>query len=198
MRLLVEPTEAAALVAAGGLVAFPTETFYGLAVRAGDPRAIERLIAAKGREPGKPVPLIVADADDAARLFELPGDLARLAARFWPGPLTLAARPRHPLHPALLAPDGTAGVRVSSHDWARRLAAAAGGLITATSANLAGGAPQVRADRLDSQLVARLDAVLDGGETKGGAPSTVVALAPDGGFVVLRAGALTEAELRER
>ena len=187
---------AAERLRAGGLVIFPTETLYGLAALATCPAALARLVALKGREAGKALPLIAASPSQAADIAELAGAMAALAARFWPGPLTMALPPRRELPREVVDASGTVAIRVSSHPVACALAGAAGAPITATSANLAGRPPVARVSELDGALVAGVDAVLDAGACPGGAPSTIVAVA-SGRVVVLRAGAVPAAALAD-
>ena len=178
----------------GGLVAYPTETFYALGALAGDARAVQRLAHAKGRPDGKPLPLLAADLAAVEQVAVLEGAAARLAARFWPGPLTLVLPARPGLPEEVSAGTGTVGIRVPGAEVARALAREAHGPLVSTSANLAGGSPPVRAADIDAELRARLDHVLDGGATPGGLASTVVAV-EGGSLRVLRAGAVPAAEL---
>ncbi len=181
--------EAAAILRAGGIVAYPTETFYGLGALVSHHAALARLAAAKLRPGGKPLPLVAGDLAQAEAVVSLQGPLARaIAARFWPGPLSLVLPAASGLHPLLTGGTGTAAVRVPGSEVARALALAAGGAIVSTSANLDGERPPVSAGELSPALVRRLDGVLDGGPTPGGVPSTLV-LVEDGGAVrLLREG----------
>jgi L-threonylcarbamoyladenylate synthase len=180
--------QAASVIARGGLVIIPTETFYGLAALATDAAALERVAVLKGREASKALPLIAGSREQVETVARLPQPLAALAERFWPGPLTLALPPTVALSPQLLAPAGTVGVRVSSHPLARALALRAG-IITATSANLAGRSPSLAATAVDTAVTSATDLVLDAGPCPGGAASTILGL--QGGKVVLyRAGAV--------
>ncbi len=173
----------------GGLVAFPTETFYGLAADALNAAAVDRLVQAKGREASKAIACIIGEPSQRAQLCsEWPEAAQRLAARFWPGPLTLVV-PALAGIPEPLRPTGLVGLRLSSHPVARALAVGLGHPITATSANLAGGSEVTRAADLAGALVAQLDLVVDGGETAGGKGSTVLRV--DGaGLTCLREGAI--------
>jgi L-threonylcarbamoyladenylate synthase len=166
---------AASCITRGGLVVFPTETFYGLG---GDPwhsAAVERIFAIKERDLRKPLPLIAAD-DAAVRRVAArwPGVADLLARAFWPGPLTLVLAASPLLPPALHAHTGKIAVRVSSHAVARELAAAVGGLLVATSANLSGHPPCRHPDELGGKLLSQVDRVLHAGPTVGGQPSTLV------------------------
>lgn len=180
---------AAEVLRAGGLVVYPTETFYGLGALVAAPAALARLASAKLRPEGKPLPLVAADLAMARSVAAgFPEGAARLAARFWPGPLTLVL-PAAPGLPPEVAGDGTVGVRVPGSATARQLSRLAGGPLTSTSANPSGGPPVTRPQDLDPGLVSLVEAVLDGGEVPGGLPSTVVAVGPDGPRL-LRVGAV--------
>jgi len=180
----------AAVLRRGGIVVYPTETLYGLGARADDGPALERLARAKLRPEGKPLPLIAADLAQVERVAVLAGAAARVAARLWPGPLTLVLPARAGVHPAITAGTGTVGVRIPGSEVARVLAAAAGAPLVSTSANPSGGPPPSTVAALAPSLVEAVDHVLDGGPTPGGAPSTVVEIGPDGSVRVLRAGAV--------
>jgi L-threonylcarbamoyladenylate synthase len=185
---------AAAALRRGALVAYPTETFYGLGALGARPDALARLSAAKLRPEGKPLPLVAADDAAAFALWrEVPADARRLAAAFWPGPLTLVVPAAAGLPPALTH-DGAVAVRVPGLALARELSRLAGGAIVSTSANPSGGEPPSRAGALDPWLLERIDLVLDGGTTPGGLPSTVVEVGP-AGVRLLRAGAVPWSEV---
>lgn len=179
---------------AGGVVAFPTDTVYGLGAPAFNAASIERLFAIKGRQQTKAIAVLIAEPGELDKIAKDVSEPAlRLAERFWPGPLTLVL-PRHPSLPAVLSPNETIGVRVPDHAVARALLAAAGPLAV-TSANLAGGANARSADQVLAQLSGRIELVLDGGLTPGDQPSTVVDLsAPQPR--VLRAGPISEEEIK--
>ncbi len=175
---------AAAVLARGGVVAFPTESSFGLAVDALDERALARLWAVKGRPEGKPPPLLV-DGEAMAQTLvrEVPPRARAWMAAHWPGGLTLVLPARDGL-PAPLVERGYVGVRVSAHPTAAALVRAFGRPITATSANRSGEPPALTASACASLAV---DVVLDG--EAGGAPaSTVVRVHPDDRFEVLRPG----------
>lgn len=195
-RLEARIEEAGAALRRGGVVAYPTETFYGLGALAADAAAVERLARAKGRPDGKPLPLLAADLAAVEAVAVLDPGARRIAGRLWPGPLTLVLPARPGLPAAVTAGTGTVGIRVPGSEVARRLARSAGGAIVSTSANPAGGPPPSRAEDLDPGLRARLDGVLDGGPTPGGLPSTVVVL-EEGRVRVLRPGPIA-AEAVER
>ena len=176
--LAPDPAGIAAAVAVlrrGGVVAYPTDTLYGLAVDPRNDAAVERLFAVKGRDASSAIPLIAADAAMAEGVAA--GGFGpverRLASAFWPGPLTIVVPAAGGLA-AALSPRGTLGVRVPSHLVARSLSAALGACITATSANLTGRPPAVTADEVAATLGDLVDFFIDAGPAPGGAPSTVV------------------------
>ena len=172
----------------GEIVAYPTETFYGLAVDASDELALARLRELKGRAE-KAFSVLVVGAEMLARLCEPPSAKAQaLMARYWPGALTLALPARADV-PAPLVADGCVAVRESPHPLARALVRAFGGPITATSANLAGGVPATTPAEVEAALGGRC-LVLPGGTTPGGAPSTLARVRGNR-IEVLRPGAVT-------
>jgi L-threonylcarbamoyladenylate synthase len=174
-------------LARGEIVAFPTESSYGLAVDALDAAALDRLWALKQRPADKVVALIVADRAMAVPLCRaIPDVAARLMEAHWPGPLTLAL-PARPGLPAALVSEGCVAMRCSSHPVARALAAGLGRPITATSANRAGGVPAHTADEVRATFPAGC-LVLDAGPAAGGAPSTLARIGEDGRIEVLRPG----------
>ena len=172
----------------GGVVAYPTETFYGLAV---DPRssdAVRRLFALKGRPETSALTLIAADLDQARRTGAFNRTAMALAARWWPGPLTMVVPALSGLAAEALAGGTTVGLRVSGSEIARDLASAFGFCVTATSANRSGEPAAANADQVAAQLPA-VDFLLDGGAAPGGAPSTIVAVTGEAVSLV-RAGAV--------
>lgn len=180
---------------AGGVVAFPTETYYGLAVDPFNQEALSRLFALKGRAGDKPVLLIVDNPSQLSTLVaEIPPPFPLLMERFWPGPLTLVF-PGAPSLPGMLTGHrGTIGARVSSHPVARQLVRAFGRPLTATSANFSGQPAAVAAGGVLEQLGPEVDAVLDGGETPGGQGSTLLGY-QEGKVCLLRAGVIPFAEI---
>ncbi len=177
----------------GGVVAFPTDTVYGLGALANMPESIERLYNIKGREHTKAIAILIADAAQIQEIAEEPNEqVLRLARRFWPGPLTLILR-RNPDLPEILSPNGSIGIRVPDHAVARDLLRAAGPMAV-TSANLSGGENASTAEQVMEQLKERIHLILDGGETPGGVPSTVVDMTGEQPEV-LRSGPIGEAEI---
>jgi L-threonylcarbamoyladenylate synthase len=177
----------------GGVVAFPTDTVYGLGVLASQAESIERLYSIKGREQTKAIAVLIADTEQMEQISAQPNEKAtRLAQRFWPGPLTFVL-PRHPTFPEGLSPDGSIGVRVPNHPVALALLKEAGPM-GVTSANLSGKANASSAKEVLDQLDGRVHLIIDGGKTPGGVPSTVVDMSgelPN----ILRPGPISEAEL---
>ena len=160
-------------LAQGGIVLFPTDTFYGLAVDPESARAVAALFALKGRDAGVAIPLIAASRAQVDAWSGLSANASKLADAFWPGPLSLICDAPASVAPAVHGGRGTVAIRVPDHPVARLLAEALTRPITATSANQSGQPPVRRATDL-----AGIDAsslfVIDGGATPGGAPSTIV------------------------
>ncbi len=173
--------EAARLLHAGGLVAFPTETVYGLGAHALDARAAARIFAAKGRPAHDPLIVHIPARDqlsEVARPLEVAGErwLERLTQRFWPGPLTVVL-PRQPCVPALVSAGlDSVAVRVPAHPAAQALLRASGLPIAAPSANPFGYVSPTTAQHVRDQLGARVDLILDGGACPVGVESTIVTL----------------------
>jgi L-threonylcarbamoyladenylate synthase len=182
-------------LARGKLVVFPTETLYGLGADARSDAAVARLLVVRGREAGKPILVLVRDVAMAETVAaDVSEGARRLAARFWPGPLTLVLPARPGLSAALTAGSGTIGVRAPGHPVAAAIVDGLGGPVTAPSANPPGAAPPRRLDAARAYFGDRVDVYVDGGELPGGG-STVASL--DGGELrVLRQGAVSEAALR--
>lgn len=158
---------------AGGLVAFPTDTVYGVGCLAFNAAAAESLYVAKDRPASKAIPVLLGSVDDLARVaLEVTPAAARLAAHFWPGPLTLVL-PKHPDIPESVSAGGTVGVRLPDHAFARRLLQLAGPLAV-SSANRSGQPSPTTAEQVLEQLGGRVALVIDGGPTPGGVPSSVV------------------------
>jgi len=183
-------SRAAVMIRAGELVAYPTETFYGLAADPRNPQSVDRIFEAKGRPEKMALPLIAADR--AAVLMcvsELSGTAERLAAAFWPGALTLVLPASRELPRRLLGGGVTVGVRISSHPIAAALARAVGGPIVATSANRSGRPAVTSAAEVAAELGDAVAMILDGGPTHGGQASTVLDLTREPPAVI-RSGAV--------
>jgi L-threonylcarbamoyladenylate synthase len=167
--------EAVRVLCEGGVVAFPTETFYGLGADARNETAVEKIFRIKGRNFRNPISVIVASDREVIPLVEeIPAAAQILMKTFWPGPLTLVFRASSSVLPRLTADTGKIGIRVSSHPLARLLAGGLGGPLTATSANLSGGPECSSADAVIRALGELPGSVIDGGETPGGKGSTIL------------------------
>ena len=174
------------LIRSGELVAFPTDTVYGLGAQAFSLQAIQKLFQVKNREPNRAIPILLGGLDQLDLVTVSMGYMAlRLAEVFWPGPLTLVV-PRHPSLPDIIAPGNTIGIRMPDHPLALSLLGMSGPLAT-TSANLSGASSPQTAQEVRIQLNRRIPLILDGGRTPGGVPSTVVSCT-DKEPVVLRHG----------
>jgi L-threonylcarbamoyladenylate synthase len=164
----------------GGIVAFPTETFYGLAVDPLNPLALNHLFSLKQRDTRKPILTLADDRESLSSLvLNVPSIYERLMEEFWPGPLTLIFQARVNLPSLLTAGTSTIGVRQSSHPFARQLLRAFGRPITATSANISGHAAAIDAYEVKVQFGSKIDIVFDGGRTPGIGGSTIVGLDGD-------------------
>jgi L-threonylcarbamoyladenylate synthase len=162
------------IIARGGLLAFRTDTFYGLGASPFDVEAVRAVNDLKGRE-GKPILVVISDAAQADRLIARRSKLFDLlAARFWAGALTLVATAREELPAELTAGTGTVGVRLPADEDVREFVRACGGALTATSANRAGEPPARSAGEVARAFPTGLDLIVDGGETHAAEPSTVV------------------------
>ena len=158
----------------GGLVAVPTETFYGLGVNPFDKAALERLSLVKGRPEGKPILVLVSSIRDVLSFVErIPSAASVLMEAFWPGALTILFPAQASIPAALTAGTGQVGLRVSSCGPLRELLARVGPL-TGTSANRTGASPAQTAHQVDDALGEEVDIIIDAGTTPGGLPSTVV------------------------
>jgi L-threonylcarbamoyladenylate synthase len=188
--------KAVAILAAGGVVAFPTETFYGLAADARNERAVERIFEIKGRSFNNPLALIISRADDLRLLTDyVPAAAKTLMTAFWPGPLTILFKASPAVSPRLTAGTGKIGVRISSHPIAQALVARMGRPVTATSANLSGGKECITAVEVRGQMANVNLPVIDGGPTPGGRGSTFLDATVDPP-VLLREGAISDATIR--
>lgn len=180
---------AVAALERGEVVCLPTESSYGLAADLRAPAALARVTELKrGRPADSPFPLVAGSVEDARALARTwPAEADRLAALYWPGPLTLVVPARPELPAEVVGHGGGVGVRVSSHPIARALARALGRPISATSANRAGEPPATTLDEARAVFGAELSIYLDGGRCDG-VPSTVVVVGEDGGLRLVRRG----------
>jgi L-threonylcarbamoyladenylate synthase len=202
MRIIAAPsaadpslTEAVDCLRRGGLVAYPTDTLYGLGAAAGDDGAVRRLFQAKNRPLDDPLPILVASVEAAQEIAQMEPSLPlRLASHFWPGGLTLVL-PREPgFHSLALAGGDTVAVRVPNHPVPLGLIQELGQPLTGTSANVSGGRAPLTAADVAAQLGERIDIIIDGGQCPGGMESTVLDLTGESPRL-LREGAISRAEL---
>lgn len=186
-------SEAAAILRAGGLVAFPTETVYGLGADAANPLAVARIYEAKGRPQFNPLIAHVLSVADAEAHAALPANARKLAEAFWPGPFTLVVTRRAESSVCELACAGlsTIALRAPSHPMARELLAEFGGPVVAPSANRSGHVSATTAAHVSADLAGRVDLVLDGGASPIGLESTIVAVDDAGAATLLRPGAIS-------
>jgi L-threonylcarbamoyladenylate synthase len=190
--------EAARTLAAGGLVAFPTETVYGLGADATNGQAVARLYAAKGRPSFNPLIAHVTDAGAARRLARFDDNAERLAAALWPGPLTLVMPKTHDCPVAELATAGldTIAVRVPDHPVARALITAVGRPLVAPSANRSGHVSPTSAAHVAADLGGSIDLIVDGGPTRVGVESTIIACLAEQP-VLLRPGGIARTAIEQ-
>jgi L-threonylcarbamoyladenylate synthase len=193
--VIVSLAQAVALLARGELVAYPTETVYALGADAFQAGALARLLAAKGRSAERGLSLLIRDAAELSRISPgLPAAASRLAARFWPGPLTLVVPVADPVFAPVATPLGV-GFRCSPQPSAAALARAAPRPVVSTSCNRSGEPPCATAAAVEARFGKEL-AILGGEPASGLAPSTVVGVAADGALRLLRVGDLDFAALR--
>ncbi|GHU95681.1 L-threonylcarbamoyladenylate synthase [Candidatus Desulfovibrio trichonymphae] len=176
-----DAASAAECLRGGGVLIFPTETFYAIGCLAADTRAVSLIYRAKRRPAKRPLPILAADARQADTVAQLSAAPAKLFSRFWPGPLTVLLPARASLAAPLVNDAGKIAIRVTSHPLAAELSRRSGGVLTASSANMHNGRPVCSPDKLDRELLASLRAlqvpcgILEGGSTPaGGLPSTLV------------------------
>ncbi len=188
--------KAVSLIRKGGVVAIPTETFYGLSVDPFSREAVTRLYRMKERPSSKPVLLLIGDRGMLRELVASVPKLAeRLMERFWPGPLTIVFEAKRGLPPWITAGTDTIALRLSPHPVPTRLSLELGGPITGTSANTSGMPPAKTPEEVLSYFP-KIDAVLDDGPTRGSKPSTLVSVV-GGTLKVLREGAVSKDLLEE-
>jgi L-threonylcarbamoyladenylate synthase len=183
---------AAEVVARGGLICYPTDTVYGLGCDPLNSAAVERAITAKSSRT-KAMPVLVKSQDDAERLVYFSRTSEKLAARYWPGPLTIVLPARDHV-PSNLAPQRTLGVRSPKHAICQQLLGLCSGYLVGTSANLTGKPPATAPEEITSELRDRVDIIIDGSRSPIGVASTVVDLTKDHLHIV-REGPISRAEI---
>lgn len=183
------------MLAKGGLVAFPTDTVYGVGAHAFQPKAVGRIYVAKIRPRAKAIPILLARAEDLSLVTEGITETAQLLAeRFWPGGLTLVLPKKASVPDVVSAGGPTIAVRVPDHPVVQALITALGAPLAATSANLSGHPSPVTAQEVEAELRGRIELILDGGQCPGGASSTVLDLTTDPPTIV-RVGAVAVEEI---
>jgi len=174
----------------GGIVAFPTETFYGLGVKFDIEASLKRLYELKKRPEIKPMPLIIGNMEMLSMVASSVNDTAyKLMEKFWPGPLTIILKAKKSLSKYLTAGTGKVAVRIPGESFALHLAREAGFPITATSANISGMLPAEDAETVKKYFGDRIDLIIDGGKTPGGLPSTIADITGND-VKILREGAI--------
>jgi L-threonylcarbamoyladenylate synthase len=181
------------ILQSGGIVAFPTDTVYGLGALAFNNNAIESIYTAKDRPIEKAIPILIADVDDVEKVAaDVPNMARTFASRFWPGPLTCIV-PKKQTLPVAVSATATVAIRIPDHHDTRALLRAAGPMAV-TSANISGQPSPSTAHEVYDQLNGRIPLILDGGKTKGGIPSTLVDCTGEKP-VILREGPISLSEL---
>lgn len=167
--------DAAKIISEGGVIAFRTDTFYGLGADPFNAAAVARIKELKGREENKPILLLLADASEVDRFIrDRSKEFEEVATKFWPGPLTIVGRAFANLPAEITAGTGTVGVRVPDDESVRELVRQCGGALTATSANPSGSEPARSAQQVNDYFGSQIDLIVDGGEVTATEPSTVV------------------------
>lgn len=188
--------EAIASLQHGGVIAFPTDTVYGIGASLEHPRALQRIYDLKGRTPDKPLPILIARVEVLDQLsHEVDERLVELAERFWPGALTIVLPAAEHLPAEVKAPDNTIGVRLPNHSIPLTIAERAGGAIATTSANVSGKDAAHAATEIRDAFGNQIDVILDGGFAPEQNSSTVIRVV-NGEIVVLREGVIRAEELR--
>ena len=185
--------EAAKLVLAGRLIAYPTDTVYGLGCNPFDSDAVERLVKAKERVRGS-LPILVSSRADAEKLGEIDETARVLTDKFWPGPLTLVVSRRRNLPPKVTGDSQLVGLRIPNHKIARELIQECGGAIIGTSANISGHPSLRTGDEVFRELEGRIDLVIDGGPAPLGRESTVVRISGDQ-VTIIREAAISQHDI---
>jgi L-threonylcarbamoyladenylate synthase len=188
-------TQASQVIKRGGVIAFRTDTFYGLGADPLNRDAVRKIRELKGREDGKPILILVSDESEVGRFIEQSGFYKMIAIGKWPAPLTLVgvSRPEVPIE--LTAGMNTLGVRLPDDDEVRELVRSCGGALTATSANVSGSEPARSAEEVQNYFPVGIDLILDGGEVTATQPSTVLDLTGPKARLV-REGAISREELK--
>ncbi len=193
--MTTEQTEARQIIARGGVIAFRTDTFYGLGADPLNASAVRRIRELKGREESSPILLLISDLAEAERFIAYQSEIfKKVSERFWPGPLTLVGIARPELPSELTSGTETIGVRLPDHESVRALVRACGGGLTATSANLSRKPPAQSAKDVVDYFPVGLDLIIDGGEVNATKASTVLDVSGERALLI-REGAVTREDL---
>ena len=190
--------ETAELLKSGAVIAFPTDTFYGLGADISNEGAVRRIYSIKGRGYNKPILILISDRKELVSLIsnkDLPTTACSLMDSFWPGPLTIVFYATESLSVLLTASTGKIGIRLPDHEFCRKLIEKLEGPVTATSANVSGEPSLNNPNDVLNAMGDRIDVLVDGGITKGGLESTVVDVTGDKP-VILREGAISSVDIR--
>ena len=185
---------AAAIISSGGVIAFRTDTFYGLGADPLNAHAVRKVKELKGREENKPILLLISDADQINRFIEEPGSYRKIAGHHWPAALTLVGRGLSEIPSELTAGTNTIGLRLPDDEEVRALVRVCGGALTATSANPAGSPPAQTAAEVENYFPTGIDLIIDGGAALITEPSTVVDVSGEQPKLI-REGAVKRSEL---
>lgn len=184
----------------GGVIVYPTDTFYGLGASCFSERAVDRVYRLKKRKPSRPISILVSDADTVKEVKDIAVDIPslfwKLISKFWPGPLTIVLKASAKLPKSLLGPNRTIGVRQPAFLWLEELLRQVAFPITATSANISGDKEIADAEKVKDIFYGKVDLIVDGGKTKGILPSTVIDLTSEKP-VILREGAVPRSQLEK-
>ena len=189
-------SEAACIIAAGGVIGFRTDTFYGLGADPFNANAIQKIRALKGREETKPILLLISDDSEVDRFIQQAEFFKLVARDHWPAPLTLIGVARAEVPAELTAGTKSLGVRLPDDEDVRALVRACGGALTATSANVSGQPPARTAKEVENYFPAGIDLIVDGGEVTATEASTVLDVSGSKALLV-REGAISRDELKD-
>jgi L-threonylcarbamoyladenylate synthase len=187
----------ASVIAGDGVIVYPTDTLYGIGANSYSEKAVRRILEVKRRPAGKGMPVLISDVEMVSELSaEIPAIFQDLAARFWPGPLTLILKAAAALPAELVGSGKTIGVRLPNVPWIRELIRSAGVPLVATSANISGGREASTPEEAIRLFAREVDLIVDGGRTPMSLPSTVLDLTSEAPLLV-REGAIPRAGLTE-
>lgn len=180
-----------------GIIAYPTDTFYGLGVNCFSENAIQRIYQLKGRMPSKPLSIVISNIEMMREIvLDIPPIFWQIADEFWPGPLTIVLKTSAKFPADLLGAGASIGIRLPDLPWLRKLVRETGIPITATSANISGEREVARIEEVREIFYGKIDLIVDGGNTRGKLPSTVIDLTSEEPKI-LREGAVPRRQLRK-